>query len=405
MHRATAPLLALASLALACGDPSAPRAASKTATPDAPAGAAPDAPVDPAPKAPVAGKAGPPDRALLKHLAAGRTLSQKKKYKEAIAELEKALAIHDGDAKVLAELGYAALLDGDLERSRKASEKALKATSEPRTRASILYNLGRVHEDKRDKPAAARAYAESLALRDNAEVRRRLDALGEPGPRVVACSAAFASLDELCGCLKRSDELLMLEGPRTCTPRPLDLKSERLQVLEFGTSEIGTQAVEVLVARDDDGLRRVGTLGETYEPGAFGVHNGSVFEGAELKTVGGRDLAVLKYAQHHDDMNLAGLELCTDSTTNVVFCVLGEPTRCPLEITVDSESSCGPGVEAGPEETDPDVLDMAKKVKDNAYNRGAKASYTISDAGVVTVTREGGDPEVLAIRPGTYPLW
>lgn len=414
MIRLRSTLLAATCLAFACGDPSAAGSAKKVdAAPQsgpakAPEAAAAKAPEATAAKAPAqaAMKGTAPDRALLKHLAEGRKLVREKKYKEGIAALEKALALHDGDAKVLAELGYAALLDKDLDRSRKASERALKATSDPKGRASILYNLGRVHEEKGDKPAAARAYAESLSLRDNAEVKRRIEALGDQGAKVEVCSAAFASVDELCGCLKGSDELLILDGPRTCAPKAVDLKSDRLQVLAYGVSEVGEHALEILVAKDKDGFRWVSTLGELYQPGAFGVYNESTFNGVELKTIAGKTVAAISYTQNHNDSNLAGLELCFERTKYEVLCVLDEVTRCPVSVTLETENGCGTGVEIGPEETDPEVLAAAKQIKEGAYTNRATASYAIDDAGVATVKLESGEATTLtAGMVGPHKLW
>ena len=414
MIRPRSTVLAATCLALACGDPSAAGSAKKVdAAPQSGPAKAPEAAAAKAPEATAPKAAGSkamqgtaPDRALLKHLAEGRKLVREKKYKEGIAALEKALALHDGDAKALAELGYAALLDKDLDRSRKASERALKATSDPKARASILYNLGRVHEEKGDKPAAARAYAESLSLRDNAEVKKRIDALGDQGAKVEVCSAAFASVDELCGCLKGSDELLILDGPRTCAPKALDLKSDRLQILDYGVSEVGTHSLEILVAKDKDGFRWVSTLGELYQPGAFGVYNEPTFGGVALKTIGGKSVAVISYTQNHNDSNLAGLELCFERTKYEVLCVLDEVTRCPFAVTLEAENGCGTGVEIGPEETDPEVIAAAKQIKEGSYTNRATASYAIDDAGVATVKLESGEVTTLpAGMVGPHKLW
>lgn len=57
----------------------------------------------------------------------------------------------------------------------------LAASPAPRTRGAILYNLGRIAEERGDVPAARAFYQQSLEVRgENAEVRRRLEAL--PGP-------------------------------------------------------------------------------------------------------------------------------------------------------------------------------------------------------------------------------
>jgi tetratricopeptide (TPR) repeat protein len=404
-------VIVAASLAAGCGGESnaaSSASAPKSATSAAASGATPALTASGGPSASASAKpkASSPDKALLKHLAEGRKLTKDKKYKEAVVELEKALAIHDSDAKVLSELGYAALLDKDLERSQKASEKALKTTTDPKLRASVLYNLGRVHEEKGDKAAASESYAASLALRDSDAVKKRLEGLGEQKKRVEPCTAAFPKVDDLCECLKKSDDLLSLDGARTCAPKKADLASDRLSVVEVGTNAVGMNAVDVLVAKDASGFRMVARLGERYEPGAFGVHNEAKLVGAQAKKVGDTTVVAVKFVENHADSNLAGLELCTDDVTTEVLCVLDSMTVCPLRIPVETQASCGPGVELGPDEKDPEVLEMMKAVKDGAFKRGAKTSWTVDDQGKVTVKLESGSPDALPRGlVGTHALW
>lgn len=407
-------VIVAASLAAGCGgetNAASSSSAPKSATSSAASGATPALTASGGPSASASAKpkASSPDKALLKHLAEGRKLTKDKKYKEAIVELEKALAIHDSDAKVLSELGYAALLDKDLERSQKASDKALKSTTDPKLRASVLYNLGRVHEEKGDKAAASESYAASLALRDNDAVKKRLEGLGEQKKRVDPCSAAFPQIDDLCECLKKSDDLLSLDGARTCSPKKadeLDLKNDRLSILEVGTSEVGENAVDVLVAKDTSGYRMVARLGERYEPGAFGVHNETKLVGAETRKVGNLTVVAVKFIENHADSNLAGLELCTDDVTTEVLCVLDAMTTCPLQIPVETKAACGPGVELGPDEREPEVLEMMKAVKDGAFKKSAKTSWTVDDQGAVTVKLESGSADALPRGiVGTHKLW
>ena len=160
------------------------------------------------------------------------------------------------------------------------------------------------------------------------------------------------------------------------------------------------------MAKDKDGFRWVSTLGELYQPGAFGVYNEPTFGGVALKTIGGKSVAVISYTQNHNDSNLAGLELCFERTKYEVLCVLDEVTRCPFAVTLEAENGCGTGVEIGPEETDPEVIAAAKQIKEGSYTNRATASYAIDDAGVATVKLESGEVTTLpAGMVGPHKLW
>jgi hypothetical protein len=380
---------------------SAPKSASAPASGSAPAQSASGGPSSSASAKP---KAAAPNKALLKHLADGRKLTKDKKYKEAIVEFEKALAIHDSDAKVLSELGYAALLDNDLDKSKKASEKALKTTRDPKLRASVLYNLGRVQEEKGDKAAASESYAASLALRDNEAVKKRMEGLGAQKKAVDACTAAFPKIEDLCECTRNS--FAAASGLKaTCKVKPIDLKTDRLSVIDVEV-ETGMEGVEYLVAKDPDGFRRVAELGTRYQPGAFGIDNEAKTLGGVTRKVADKTLVVVQYVENHRDSNLAGLEICTDDTTREVLCVLGDVTTCPLQIPIGTEGGCGPGVELGPDEKDPEVLEMMRAVKDSATKGSAKTSWTVDDKGTVTVKLESGSADALPTGIlGTHKLW
>lgn len=337
---------------------------------------------------------------LAKHLAEGRKLSKKKDYKAAIAELEKALEVSPKDARVLGEIGWAALHDGDLKRAKDANRKALASTAEPKQRAQVLYNIGRVAEEEKDNEAAKRAYGESLVLRDNAEVKKRFEAVGGDvqslGVRFGTCTQGHDSIEALCGCLKKhSSELISMDSPATCeldkaAPK---LGDPRLSIVRL-RSEEGASDGAILIAKDGSQLRAVANLGEAYEPGAFGVHNTVEVTGSGTRKLGDKTLVIVKTSLSHNDSNLAGLELCHDDEVVHALCVLGTPTTC-RPITVEMDSGCGPGVEPDPKDMDEETKAAVEEIRKNATQSKAKASYEIEDSGKVKVKLVEGSADML----------
>ncbi len=81
------------------------------------------------------------------------------------------------NAAKLSEQGWAAYKAKDLAKAEQITRAAIgeaKDYSAQRIKAASLYNLGRILEDKSDKPGAITAYVESLKLRPNRTVREQL---------------------------------------------------------------------------------------------------------------------------------------------------------------------------------------------------------------------------------------
>ena len=129
----------------------------------------------------------PADKSAL--LRSGRKLSQAGQWKEAAQALDRARALDPDDVIVLSELGWAELNAADLTASQATSEHALSVAKEPRLRAQVLYNLGRVAEANGDRDTAKKRYEESLALRASRAVQSRLESLGGKAPPAARCFA------------------------------------------------------------------------------------------------------------------------------------------------------------------------------------------------------------------------
>ena len=335
---------------------------------------------------------------LLQHLGEGRRLSKKKEYDAALKELDAALVASPNDPRVLAEIGWAAFGKRDLERARSSTTLALAHTSDAKQRAQILYTRGRAHQEGGDKDAAKRDYAESLTLRDNAEVAKRYAEVGGKAEEIIppwsVCTEGYATVAELCGCLeKKGDSLLFLEGKTTCEAGPrLDLGDPRLSVVRVSRGDIGYDAALILVAEDDKKLRAVAQVGHEFEPGAFGVHNTAEVKGGKLTSKGA--IVAVRHVQSNVDSNMAGLELCEEHTVSDTLCVLGKggsPTTCPRTIPIESTSGCGLGVEVDPADLGPDGDEEIKRIKASASKKTTKLEWSIDDGGKLTVKVTEGD--------------
>jgi tetratricopeptide (TPR) repeat protein len=340
-------------------------------------------------------------KAVLAALDAGRKKARAKDYKGALADYDRALAIAPDDGRVLAEVGYAAMLDGDLTRADDANKRALKAVHDKNLRAQILYNAGRVAEARKDQEAARAAYAESLSLRENAEVRRRLDSVGGAAPPAMACAAGAATPEALCTCLVAPDVVVPHDAsePMECRvlPESLSLGTPRLSVLRVGT-ERESDVHFLLLARDGGVLRPVAELGTIFEPGAFGVHNSATIGKGEVRSAGKRSVVVVASEQHDVDLNLAGLEACTNDEKRETVCALGEGehrTRC-VTVVVESEGGCGAGLEPDPDDAEAKEL-LASLDKSGWGKTKTTRTWSVSEDGSLVVKDGAGKTTVYAL--------
>lgn len=342
--------------------------------------------------------------AVLHDLDAGRKLARAKDWRGAVAVYERALKLAPDDARLLSDMGWVAFQANDLTRAEAANQRGLACTKDPTLRAQILYNTGRVAEARGDKEAAKNAYADSLALRDDAEVKRRFasvggvpDELREPLP----CNEGHANPEAMCACLvaHKDGVMTMWDEAPTCSKEKgtPPLGDGRLSVFVWGGEQMG-ERVRVLAVREGKTTRPVADLGRDYEPGAFGVHNEAVVKGGEVRSVGGHTVVVVRSEQNDSDSNMAGLELCTHVAKLETVCALGDApgsTRCTPAIPVDTRSGCGIGVEPEPNEIDADVRAAMAEVKKRASSSRATAAWSIAEDGKVTVRFVSGAKDLV----------
>ncbi len=349
--------------------------------------------------------------AFLKPLDAGRKKSRAKDYAGALADFDRALAVAPNEPRVLAEVGWAALNANELPRADAANRRALALTKEPVLRAQILYNSGRVAEAKKDTDAARKSYAESLSLRDNAEVKKRLASVGGAPENGLPCAAGAPSAEQLCTCmLKPNVTPFMMEGERpVCAVDPvsLTLPTPRVAVMRYGAETIG-ERVYMLAAREGGSLRPLADLGHDYEPGAFGVHNEATVKGGELKIIGPRTVLVVKSEQHNNDTNMAGLELCTDYEDLETVCTIPndkKPMRC-VTVPVSITAGCGAGVSVDEADLDADTKEALANLKGGWHKSDVKLTWSVSDDGKLVVQKSSGDAALVpAGIVGPHPLF
>lgn len=337
-----APALALA--VIACGKKTSAPAGTGSGTAAAvTVDAAAAAKADPPKADPPKGGAKPPTKITKatraeykRHLQAGRTLAKGAKWPEAITELEAALAAIPGDDRALGELSYAYMASGDAAKARKAGREAVLAATEPKIKAAALYNLGRVEEaDAPDKAAAL--YKESLALRPNKTVEKRLADLATritTQPVASACATPMPEAD-LCACLRKTVADAFEAGADiACELEPTAVAGFKLA--RYAMSELNEEAVDV-VAVTPAGAAVVGSLAYIYNPGAFGISEEWRLDGVREEPLGDRTIVRFESSKHRQDSDMGIDEVEQEDSKNLVVCVRdpkgGLPT-CPLDVDV-----------------------------------------------------------------------
>ncbi len=203
--RALWSLVAIGALA-ACSRPSATTAPTDAPVPSASARATPG---DAGARATDAGKdtgrsIGPAERSTYASaLGEGRKRTREGKYPEAIAAFTRGLDAIPGDARALAERGYARLLGKDLDRAGEDFSFAL-AASDPRDRklrAQIEFNLGLVSSARAERPGnqtekevATGHFRRSYELSPTPAAKSKM--VGCPVASAPATTTLFASMSD-----------------------------------------------------------------------------------------------------------------------------------------------------------------------------------------------------------------
>lgn len=166
-------------------------------------------------------------------LAAGRKFAAAERWREAMQAFGRACAEDPKSAIARSELGFAALRANDLDLASKATEEGLLLASEGFVRASLLYNQGRIFEERGEPDLALESYRASLKIRDHAEVQKRIRNLEKSG----SVCREFATVKAACQCLVAHADTYQLAQGSSCSALSLeagDNPNDRpLEVLEL----------------------------------------------------------------------------------------------------------------------------------------------------------------------------
>jgi hypothetical protein len=272
----------------------------------------------------------PPEkrREYLERLRAGRAHAKGKRWGEAVTEFEAALAAVPMDDRALSELGWAAFQAGDQEKAEKANADSVRVSSQPDLKAASLYNLGRVAEEQGDRDRAAALYTDSLVLRPNKAVVKRLVALGKPAPKPDAvspsgeatpCTTPVEGPDLVCDCLKKM-EAFEEDFAIECTIGSVGDADD----LRMASVTVGLGSHEFFLAQQGDkGWRVIGGLGDLYEGGVAGVFNEREDVKVEEKTIGGARILWYEWREIGHDSDMGIDEEDSHEHVTVALAVLG----------------------------------------------------------------------------------
>ena len=268
------------------------------------------------------------------HLAAGRKLSEARKWGEAARRFEKALAVIPMDGRALSELGWAAFQAGDYDLARSANRDSVRAATDPNVRAASLYNLGRVAEAVGNKDEAARHYRESLELRRNRTVEKRLAGLAESVPRAGSVGyqrcGPSAEVDALCECVLSKTGPVDNDDDLSCHREPRRVPGIELLF-------IGDEVEEWvhLIARGKDGWSSVAALGYVYNPEAFGIHEELEIARLEIRPVGERNALWVETVQTRTDRDDVRDAVESSEVRTLTLCSwpsAQDPLTCALQL-------------------------------------------------------------------------
>lgn len=359
---------------------------------------------------------------LLAELKAGRTLAKGEKWAEAKAAFDRALALDPGNVQVLSELSWVYVNLPDYAAAIDTANLALRTAADAKTRAALLYNLGRAHEGKGDPLEAAIQYRKSLQKRPNAVVQKRLDDLVAKTKKEIlaeadkekerekkavtriACAQRFSEDLALVQCLERASDDGFLGSPLVAAFDAPSGLVPPMRIVHFGNEGAGLTIYLLVRGTSTGSIEPVGELGRAWNPGAFGVSEDYAYT-ASKENVYGKRHVVEVYGRHsHSDADYAGLSVATVVTEQVSVCAYegDELAKCtaPLVVAV-TETQSYPLDPKTLSAEDSALLAVLRKDKPPS-TQAARAEVSVT-ADEVTLTRASG-PEELLSSLGKHPL-
>lgn len=296
-------------------------------------------------------------RALRDAVRAGRRAARAGDFTAADPHFVRALAIEPRSSRLRCEAGYVAFRAGELERAETQITSALGQMPKPesapvetrRELAMCLYNAGLVYEARGRAADARTAWEQSLALRPNATVRSRLEALGNATEAEGAWTGVTldpgGTFDQYAATLR---DRWIAAGGAGFSPNGLSPDAEIDVTVQEPTGEAasGIEARLVHVTITDMGVDeqlflvvktpssvRAFDAGSAYNPGAGGIsneHDVVEFAYRELTGSGPPEL-VLRTSASDNDEDMGVCERYGSSAKRAVLCSGdGGTIRCAL---------------------------------------------------------------------------
>lgn len=428
MPAPTRPLLAALLLLTACSSSKDEAAPVPTGAPK-PALAASTKPTASAATAPSSAnkKPAPPvdklskeDRARYRAaLAEGRTQHKKGDYKAAMAAFEKALAIDPDDPRALAELGWAAFFAKDLETAEAKTQAALQRTRDANGRGSVLYNLGRIAEERGKKDEAVALYQRSLRERPNTTVRDRLAKLDPASAEVFdmltprPLEGPFKTLDAYCkahptvdGADITCDPLKPIPDSYTgATKAPMGkgpvLEARVIWTGENNGSDWISNVNIHLGIQTKDGWFVSAPVTTIYNPGAFGINESVPAATLDLGDAipGGAPELTYRFTHQRYDSDMGVNEVETSKDESLVVCSIGASGKpsCagPMLLAMDARRMV-----LFPDQDEPGAT------HEGLYETKWSLDQAFLPDGQIELKVKGSDqlPEAYKRLPGAHPL-
>ncbi len=351
--------------------------------------------------------------AFHRHLRAGRNLQKQKKWREAMAALNKALAIFPTSDRALSELSWSAFKAGDFARAETAARASVTYAIDPRVKAASLFNLGRALEKRGDKPGAVAVYQRSLRLRPNRIVKKRLVGLGGKVPKLVQtppCSR-FQTTKQLCACMRTARPGLAVERFPDDPNRfqgvcdAANKVTGGLEIVFVGvedTTRSRTQGAYVLT-RVKGNKRAVIAWVSEWVHQSYKYEDRAKLGAVEAKTIAGRRVLRVEVAEQSfipDDYAQAmGWKESTGEDW-LYFCVENDGfLKCPVQVPTFRLFTARL---LNPEDKDAFTAEYGT----SPVRRGGRMNVTLGKDGSVTVRHASGEKEPSMMRHvGTKRLW
>ena len=296
-------------------------------------------------------------RKLLTELNEGRKLTKAGKYEEAMARYREALTIDASDVAVLGELGWAAYKSGDLELAHRTTTAAMRFAKEDKQLGMLLYNLGRIDEDRGQLDAAAELYRVSLARRPNDVVQKRLDDLlakqSQPAEPTVtaeidaAMSSGLARLGEglagpedACALLEKvacEDYTMDPEDGCECDPALAGAPGadQSWGLLHLTAGMAPTQEAWFPVVKVGEKWTVFAAVLYAYNPGAFGIYEEASVGASEVKALLGESEGtqlIFHLGKDRSDSDMGINEVESESYEIYVVCSRQGQAHCTVPL-------------------------------------------------------------------------